>query len=219
MLRARRAVASRASSSVDWPRGPMDKASAYGAGDCRFESCRGHLRSRRRLQGDWRRKARARRGEYSLRGSNPRPMAHKTIALTTELRELRTYAKRCASAPRWSCAAKVLLHTGSGCLPPWPNGQGVGLLIRRLRVRVPQGVSLPAVAASCRPAQATHIRLESRRFPAAGVTACHSGLFSRPLAGSAQFCLLCCQPEPVPESLPARPPPLTQGCPCRLPVW
>ena len=25
--------------------------------------------------------------------------------------------------------------------PPWPNGQGVGLLIRRLRVRVPQGVS------------------------------------------------------------------------------
>ena len=26
-------------------------------------------------------------------------------------------------------------------MPPWPNGQGVGLLIRRLRVRVPQGVS------------------------------------------------------------------------------
>ena len=26
------------------------------------------------------------------------------------------------------------------CWPPWPNGQGVGLLIRRLRVRVPQGV-------------------------------------------------------------------------------
>ena len=25
------------------PRGPMDKASAHGAGDCRFESCRGHL--------------------------------------------------------------------------------------------------------------------------------------------------------------------------------
>ena len=25
------------------PRGPMDKASAYGAGDCRFKSCRGHL--------------------------------------------------------------------------------------------------------------------------------------------------------------------------------
>ena len=28
----------------------------------------------------------------------------------------------------------------SMCWPPWPNGQGVGLLIRRLRVRVPQGV-------------------------------------------------------------------------------
>ena len=27
--------------------------------------------------------------------------------------------------------------------PPWPNGQGVGLLIRRLRVRVPQGVLTP----------------------------------------------------------------------------
>ena len=26
----------------NWPRGPMNKASAYGAGDCRFESCRGH---------------------------------------------------------------------------------------------------------------------------------------------------------------------------------
>ena len=26
-----------------WPRGPMDKASAYGAGDFRVQSCRGHL--------------------------------------------------------------------------------------------------------------------------------------------------------------------------------
>ena len=42
--------------------------------------------------------------------------------------------------------------------PPWPNGQGVGLLIRRLRVRVPQGVApltepgalaAPATAACC----------------------------------------------------------------------
>ena len=31
-------------------------------------------------------------------------------------------------------------------VPPWPNGQGVGLLIRRLRVRVPQGVSLVGIA-------------------------------------------------------------------------
>ena len=38
-------------------------------------------------------------------------------------------------------------------------------------------------------------------------------------AGGAQFCLLCCQPGPVPESLPARPPTLTQGRPCRPPVW
>ena len=27
-----------------WPRGPMDKASAHGAGDCRLKSCRGQCR-------------------------------------------------------------------------------------------------------------------------------------------------------------------------------
>ena len=37
-----------------------------------------------RDHGSWGKK----RGIYSLRGSSPRPMAHKTIALTTELREL-----------------------------------------------------------------------------------------------------------------------------------
>ena len=37
---------------VNWPRGPMDKASAYGAGDCRFESCRGHFLMTERPQGD-----------------------------------------------------------------------------------------------------------------------------------------------------------------------
>ena len=26
-----------------WPRGPMEKASAHGAGDCRFEFCQGQL--------------------------------------------------------------------------------------------------------------------------------------------------------------------------------
>ena len=31
--------------------------------------------------------------KYSLWGSNPRPMAHKTIALTTELRELSIYGR------------------------------------------------------------------------------------------------------------------------------
>ena len=39
--------------------------------DCRLSHCR------------------RRETTYSLRGLNPRPMAHKTIALTTELRELR----------------------------------------------------------------------------------------------------------------------------------
>ena len=27
---------------MDWPCGPMDKASDYESGDCRFESCQGH---------------------------------------------------------------------------------------------------------------------------------------------------------------------------------
>ena len=37
-------------------------------------------------------------------------------------------------------AAKIPLLSASTSSPPWPNGQGVGPLIRRLRVRVPQGV-------------------------------------------------------------------------------
>ena len=39
------------------------------------------------------------------------------------------------------CAHAAVLQ-----VPPWPNGQGVGLLIRRLRVRVPQGVILCCIA-------------------------------------------------------------------------
>ena len=38
-------------------------------------------------------------------------------------------------------------------------------------------------------------------------------------AGSAQFCLLCCQPEPVPGLLAVRMSQLTQRDPCRLPAW
>ena len=55
--------------------------------------------------------------------------------------------------------------------PPWPNGQGVGLLIRRLRVRVPQGVHLArtvcaqtySVDALCLHAECVHCMRESRR--------------------------------------------------------
>ena len=44
-----------------------------------------------------------------------------------------------------ACCAHHGLMSGTPCLtngtqPPWPNGQGVGLPIRRLRARVPQGV-------------------------------------------------------------------------------
>ena len=33
------------------------------------------------------------------------------------------------------------------------------------------------------------------------------------------FCLICCQPERIPESWPAMPAPLTRSFHCRLPVW
>jgi len=38
-------------------------------------------------------------------------------------------------------------------------------------------------------------------------------------AGGVQFCLLCCQPEPVPRSLSARSSQLTLQSHCRPPVW
>ena len=38
-------------------------------------------------------------------------------------------------------------------------------------------------------------------------------------AGSAQFCLLCCQPEPIPGPSTARRSQLTPCAPCRLPAW
>ena len=37
-------------------------------------------------------------------------------------------------------AAPIVMSGGLAQEPPWPNGQGVGPLIRRLQVRVPQGV-------------------------------------------------------------------------------
>jgi hypothetical protein len=41
---------------------------------------------------------------------------------------------------RANCLLLQARRATSGRKPPWPNGQGVGPLIRRLRVRVPQGV-------------------------------------------------------------------------------
>ena len=49
-------------------------------------------------------------------------------------------------------AAKIPLLSASTSSPPWPNGQGVGPLIRRLRVQVPQGVIFvaPGCCGYCR---------------------------------------------------------------------
>ena len=52
---------------------------------------------------------------YSLWGSNPRPMAHKTIALTTELRERpMCMAVRPADVARWSFANVRLIEFAAG---------------------------------------------------------------------------------------------------------
>ena len=62
-------------------------------------------------------------------------------------RKLSTRAEPICCAKARACFRKnfddsIFLLTERMCsyVPPWPNGQGVGLLIRRLRVRVPQEV-------------------------------------------------------------------------------
>ncbi len=66
----------------------------------------------------------------------------------------------CFEAVFWACVLRLCFGAVLACFcsglgessldvsgkhePTWPNGQGVGLLIRRLRVRVPQGVLLSA---------------------------------------------------------------------------
>ena len=39
------------------------------------------------------------------------------------------------------------------------------------------------------------------------------------IENTARFCLLCCQPEPVPLSLSTRTSQLTPRCPCGVPTW
>ena len=74
-----------------------------------------------------------RRNKYSLRGSSPRPMAHKTIALTTELRELGKIGERVRliDAPFLSsCKGIFLLQilTGTWCsgITSAPHAEGPG---------------------------------------------------------------------------------------------
>ena len=58
---------------------------------------------------------------YSLWGSNPRPMAHKTIALTTELRELRSYALQMARGPIQIDDLAILRHCPEDMLERIPR--------------------------------------------------------------------------------------------------
>ena len=88
---------------------------------------------------------------------------------------------------------------------------------------------LPCRVASCRPVRFRLPKLRGERKKKKWTLLylfAHSRGHCRPTlaccpttAPSAQFCLLCCQPEPLPESLAARAAPLTQGRPCRLGAW
>ena len=143
---------------------------------------------------------------YSLWGLNPRPMAHKTIALTTELREQVAHLQRggfriwveAGAEIKQACAFALTSGFCGGAQhaqPPWPNGQGVGLLIRRLRVRVPQGVH--CLCAEPLGAKPSHHRLCSARtghprrkaffFVFAAHAAAHPGALSVWLAHSVIF--------------------------------
>ena len=57
---------------------------------------------------------------YSLWGLNPRPMAHKTIALTTELRELLRYTKEQCYLARIGVGHEPYAAVASG----WPLASG-----------------------------------------------------------------------------------------------
>ena len=63
--------------------------------------------------------------------------AQATIATLPDILKLLCNAMWPSRSDAFTC-----VHLASASWPPWPNGQGVGLLIRRLRVRVPQGVFL-----------------------------------------------------------------------------
>ena len=68
----------------------------------------------------------------------------------------KSFARATARAPSFTRdqAAAAVTYLGADLWqqPPWPNGQGVGPLIRRLRVRVPQGVHTVAHCQEARPA-------------------------------------------------------------------
>ena len=61
------------------------------------------------------------------------PRAVKCVLLGGQVQPGRSWRK---------VAAPIVMSGGLAQEPPWPNGQGVELLIRRLRVQVPQGVLL-----------------------------------------------------------------------------
>ena len=85
------------------PRGPMDKASAYGAGDCRLESCRGHAVPALVLV---RRRASAPQGPWCLLTRASRPAVRLFFA---ELRAPHE-AYVCHSAPRGGAPAQRTRH-------------------------------------------------------------------------------------------------------------
>ena len=90
-----------------------------------------------------------------------------------------------------------------------------GLLLQVCRGwRHPRPSNLAAAAVALQRLWRSIARLAAR------LVALHSILEYVPTtASSAQFCLLCCQPEPIPRSLAARMSRFTPRDPCRLSAW
>ena len=85
------------STKTMWPRGPMDKASAYGAGDCRSESCRGHFGKFVRICANPERRLRRLPAKADARQCK----SHKPRCLVARLRALwrRCFAKTSCAVP------------------------------------------------------------------------------------------------------------------------
>lgn len=114
------------------PRGPMDKASAYGAGDCRFESCRGHYLRRssaRQVVGlAWMVAATVSSGTRGYGATAARLTPDQKVG-SSNLSALMLFAGRAGSAPSAGRVAEEAAHPRA----PWP----------------PPPVDLARVKASC----------------------------------------------------------------------
>jgi hypothetical protein len=100
-----------------------------------------------------------------------------------------------------------------------PCNQGVGIEVRVSRLSA-TCVYVPVSNLRMNTAHAREIKKEQSYAGSAAQRSLRPVLaYYPPTASSAQFCLLCCQPEPIHGSLAARMSRLTPRDPCRLLAW